>query len=310
MGAPVWLDQAIFPVFVVGSMFVARALQVLGCPNLLVTPLAVGLYLGATYALERLRPERLLPRERDLPMWLETAHFLFNFEFGYGLALLATSAVERAMRVVTPPLWPTGWNVAFQLLLAVTLYEGSSYWQHRLLHRRAGLWPFHVLHHSGAHLDLVRAARFHVVDFFTAAFMAYLPLVVLGTPDDVVTLLAVLVSVLGLLQHGNLRVRTPRWMDLLVCTPAVHRRHHSRVRGESDANFANTFMWFDHLFGSYGAPDPVGPAAMGLEDDPLPAGFWAQFWGPFGASRALRARQGQASGASTVPSKEPSRPSP
>ncbi len=276
-----FMDYAIFPFFAVGSMIAARALQARGVPNLLITPIVVGAFTALAALLERVRPEWPHPTRRDLPLTLEAAHFLCNFELGYGLALLVSALLERALRVAFPPVWPSGWPIALQLLLAVTLYEGSSYWQHRLLHRRSSLWPFHALHHSGAYLDLIRAARFHCVDFGTAALLAYLPLVVVGTPDDVVTLLAVLVSVLGLSQHGNIRQRTPAWLDRLVCTPAVHRRHHSRTWSESDANYANTVMIFDHLFGSYGKPHPIAPAVMGLEEDPLPTGFWAQFLGPF-----------------------------
>ena len=131
---------------------------------------------------------------------MEAAHFILNFEVGYGLALGACALIERGLRMVQPqPSWPTSWPVILQLVLAVFLYEGLSYWQHRLLHRFPTLWRFHALHHSGARLNLVRAVRFHIVDFATASFTAYLPLVLLGTPEMIITLLAVLVSLLGIL---------------------------------------------------------------------------------------------------------------
>jgi ornithine lipid hydroxylase len=285
-----FLDYATFPFFTIVSVTAGWGLLRCGVHNLLVTPIVVGVFTGLAFVLERTRPERAHAGPREVPLAVEAAHFIFNFELGYGLALLATKALEHALRLAFPPAWPSGWPAAAQLLLAVTLYEASSYWQHRLFHRRPRLWAFHALHHSGAQMDMLRAARFHVVDFSTVAFLAYLPLVVVGTPENTITLLAILVSALGLVHHGNFRTRTPRWLDWLCCTPAVHRRHHSRVWKESDANFGNTVMIFDVLFGTYGRPDPVGPEALGTDDDPLPAGFWAQFTGPF------RAR-GRASGA-------------
>jgi ornithine lipid hydroxylase len=277
------IDRLIFPLFIIVPLLSAHALQRAGVHDLLVTPLVIGALIGVTFVLERLRPERPRPERRELSLLLELAHFIFNFELGYGLGLVGIELLQRGLRQAYPSFWPTGWPVALQLLLAVTLYEGTSYWQHRLFHRRERLWAFHALHHSGSHLDLFRSARFHFVDFSTVSFIAFFPLAVVGTPHSIVTLLAVLVSALGLAHHGNVRQRTPAWLDWLVCTPAVHRRHHSRVRAESDANFGNTLMIFDVLFGTYAAPDPDGPRALGIEG-PLPEGFWAQLWGPFRAA--------------------------
>ncbi len=278
------LDYALFPLLAALPVFVAWLLQARGVPNFFVTPLVVGPVAALAVLLERVRPEWPRPAQREIPLMVEAAHFICNFELGYGAALGVMALLERGLRACSPALWPSSWPIALQLVLAVLLYEGSSYWQHRWLHRHAAAWPFHVLHHSGGYLEFIRAARFHCVDFFTAAFMAYLPLTVLGTPDGVVTLLAVFVSALGIAQHANIRQRTPRWLDWIVCTPAVHRRHHSRSWRESDCNFGNTVMCWDHLFGSYGAPSAEQPA-MGLEDDPLPAGFWAQMTAPFRSRR-------------------------
>jgi sterol desaturase/sphingolipid hydroxylase (fatty acid hydroxylase superfamily) len=281
------IDYAIFPLCGVFFMAVARLLQLHAVPNLLVTPIIVGPFAALVAWLERVRPERPEHKQLDLPLFMEAAHFILNFEVGYGLALGACSLIERGLRTVQPqPSWPSSWPVLLQLFLAVFLYEGLSYWQHRLLHRFPTLWRFHALHHSGARLNLVRAIRFHIVDFATASFTAYLPLVLLGTPEPIITLLAVLVSLLGILQHSNLRMRTPVFMNWLVCTPAIHRHHHSRLPAEGNTNFANTLMIFDLLFGSYGHPDPVGPAASGIEDDTVPRRFWAQCVEPFRGRRA------------------------
>ena len=276
-------DYITFPFFVLGSTITAWAVLRCGVPNLLVTPLVVGPFIALAFVLERVRPERVQPAERDFSILLEAAHFIFNFELGYGLSLLASAGLERGVHAVLPNLWPTNLPMPLQLLWAVTLYEATSYWQHRLFHRRPRLWAFHALHHSGGYLDFIRGGRFHFVDFATVGFAAYFPLVVLGTPEDVITLLAVLVATLGLVHHGNFRCRTPAWLDWLICTPAVHRWHHSWHVEESNANFGNTVMIFDLLFGTYERPHPVGPDRIGIPEDPLPKGFWAQFFGPFGA---------------------------
>lgn len=279
MRASTIIDYAIFPVAVLSAQLLCWWLLGRGVPNLLVTPIVVAPYVGLAWLAERTRPERPT-LARDYSLVREVCHFIFNFELGYGAALGALWLLERLLQ--PPASWPTHWPMGLQVLVAVALYEGTSYWQHRLFHRRARLWPFHALHHSGQRLDLIRAGRFHAVDFATVAFVAFLPLMALGVTDDVITMLAVLVSVLGVLHHGNVRQRTPAWLGYLFCTPAVHRRHHSASWAESDANFGNTVMIFDVLFGTYAPPHPVGPATMGIDRDQLPAqGFWQQALGPF-----------------------------
>ena len=280
------LAHAVVPFFLVAMLLGARWLQQQGVPSLLVTPLVVGPFAALAAGLERLWPDRAAHRPFDQPLWIEVAHFLFSFEVGYGLALAACALLGRAVHAaVAQPLWPVGLGLWAQVALAVLLQEATSYWQHRLIHRVPGLFRFHALHHSGERLNLVRVTRFHAVDIATASFIAYVPLVVLSAPEDVVTLLAVLLSGLGMIQHANLRARTPAWLDWLMCTPAVHRHHHSRARPESDTNFGTTVMLFDVLFGTYGRPAPCGPAATGNERDPVPRGFWPQVAAPFAKGR-------------------------
>ena len=247
----------------------------------MVTPLVVGPMAALLLVLERLRPEREDCVPLDQPLLTEFLHFLFSFEFGYTLALIGSAALEYTARWGFPALWPTSAPTLVQLLLALFLYELTSYWQHRFFHTIPRLWRFHALHHSGARLNMLRVSRFHFVDLGSAAFVAYIPLALLGTPPWVVTLMAVVLGALGMSQHSNLRVRSPRWMDLVICTPSVHRWHHSSVAEESNRNFGNTFMLFDQLFGTYLRPPAPGPAELGIEDDPVPRGFVAQWLSPF-----------------------------
>lgn len=276
------IDYALWPALVLLPWACAAALLRAGLPPLWVTPAVVGPLAAVLAALERLRPERAEYLRPDRPLWLEAAHWIASFELGYGLSLLACEAFAWAIRRAIPlPSWPSSWPLLAQMGAAIFVYEATSYWQHRLLHERAGLFRFHALHHTGERLNFLRAGRFHAVDIGTAAFVAYAPLVALRAPDSLFAHLGVLLSALGMLQHANIRMRTPAWLDALVCTPAVHRHHHSRDRAESDRNYGNTVMLFDALFGTYARPRPEGPAAVGIEGDTMPEGFWAQWLAPF-----------------------------
>jgi sterol desaturase/sphingolipid hydroxylase (fatty acid hydroxylase superfamily) len=281
------LDHAVFPIIMIGSYVAAVVLLAQGVPPLFVTPIVVGPMAAILVLLERVRPEKADSVPFDLPLWMEAAHFVLDFELGYGIALAACAGVELLARRAFAPLWPTAWPVLLQVILAVVFYEATSYWQHRALHRVPGLFRFHALHHSGGRLNMVRAVRFHMTDFATASFVAYLPLVLLGAPEPIVTLMAVAVSALGALQHCNTRMRTPWWLDRLVCTPAVHRHHHSIVLEELDRNFGNSVMIFDLLFGTFAAPRPDAPAIYGIDPDPVPrASFLGQWLGPLGLIKA------------------------
>lgn len=270
------------PIVFIAAMTAAWKLLTLGVLPVLVTPSVVGPLAGTVAVLERVRPERKEYVPLDKPILLEAAHFLLNFELGYGCALFACDGVAYLARSQwVLPTWPTHWPLPFQVFVALLIYEGTSYWQHRALHHYNRLWKVHALHHSGERLNFIRATRFHALDISTAAFVAYVPLVLLKVPDSFFAILGVLLSCLGIFQHTNLRIRTPWWLDRIVCTPAVHRHHHSRLRNENDTNFGNTLMLFDVLFRTYGIPRSDGPAQVGVENDQRPSGFWKQTLSPF-----------------------------
>ena len=280
----------------VGLLSLAIALTALwlslGVDPWLVSGLAVAIVAIVAAFSERHWPARSDSRQLDQPFAVDAAHFLLNYNLGYAIAMAGCYALAG----VSVPLWPSEWPLAAQLVLVCFIAEGSSYWQHRLVHRVSWLWPFHALHHSGGSLNLVRGGRFHFVDISAGAFMVFAPAVLLGAPEEIITWLASFSGALGVAQHANIAGRTPAWLDRLVCTPAVHRHHHSIDEAESDANFGTVVMAFDILFGTYAQPSPDGPAAIGVAADPTPraetswtAGFLRQFIAPFFAARVASA---------------------
>ena len=277
------LDYGTIPVLLAGMVIATRALLDLAVPPMLASGLVVGAVAAVVAILERVRPERDDQRAFDQPLRVEIAHFIFNYNLGYALALAACVPIGRAAAALFPVApWPSGWPLALQIALAAVLSEGVSYWQHRLSHRNRWLWKFHALHHSGGRLNLARTARFHLVDIAPGAFLVFLPLVVLRAPESIIGWAGTIAGTFGVLTHANLRLRTPAWLNRLVCTPAVHRFHHSSNGPESNANFGTLVMLFDHLFGSYRLPTGPGPAAVGIQNDPVPRGrFWPQMLAPF-----------------------------
>lgn len=283
--------ERVLPAAAVGYGVVATWLSLAhGVPGFLVTVVAVLPLALAALALESAFPERVDYSGADQPLRVELAHYLFDYNLGYGLALAGCALLEWVLsRHASWQAWPTAWPLAVQLVLAGVLSEAVSYWQHRLSHRVPLLWRFHSLHHQGERLKLLRAVRFHFVDIGPGAFCSFAPLVLLRAPEAITVWVASLAGVFGIIEHANVRLRTPRWLAFVVCTPAVHRHHHSKDPLESDSNFGTLTMVFDLLFGTFQAPRPDGPRAVGVDGAPLERGFWHQFTGPFRSRRALHA---------------------
>jgi sterol desaturase/sphingolipid hydroxylase (fatty acid hydroxylase superfamily) len=279
-----FLDYATPAAFVAVALAATYTLIDHDVPSFLVTTLVTLPLACVAAVLERVRPERPDYEKLDQPFLIDAAHFLIPYQFGYFLAIAGCTGVGHlAERAGFTRVWPQDWPLALQVLAAGLMLEGTSYWQHRLLHRVPLLWRFHALHHSGERLNLLRAGRFHFVDIGLAVFVGLTPLVALGAPEVIITWTVTINGVLGILEHANMRMRTPAGLAYVVCTPAVHRHHHSKSTSESNRNFCTYFTIFDVLFGSFESPRPDGPKAVGIEDDRTPPGFLRQIFAPFRA---------------------------
>lgn len=273
------LDYAIWPLLFFGPNVAAVLLLDRGVPEMVVQVLVIGVAGFGAYGLERIRPEHPAQSKPDLPVWMEGGHFLIGVQLGFFAAYAACLGIAKLVHF---SYWPTGWPLALQIITAVVLYEGTSYWQHRYFHRSKRFWGFHALHHHGANLNILRGLRFHAVDIAVPTFLGYLPLIVLGVPEKLIVILNILISVFGVTQHANVRMRTPKWLDAIICTPVLHRRHHALTIEESECNYGTTVMLWDHLFGTFRfGKTPDGPENIGIENDNVPRTFWKQVFSPF-----------------------------
>lgn len=282
------LDLAMFPGVVALGALATHAGLVWGGSAEVVTVVVTVLAIVGVALLERARPERLPFRTPDQPLRVEIGHFLVGVEVGSTLGLLAAQAlglaIARALDSSDAPgagLWPIHWPLAAQILAALALGDLGSYVQHRAMHVFGRLWPFHAVHHALGRLSLLKAGTFSPVDIAALTIFTYLPLVALGASEAILTWVTTMAVVTGLLQHANLRQRTPRWLDAVVCTPAVHWQHHAFARAASEGNYAVMFSAIDRVFGTYLPPEPRETIEIGAEGESPPAGLWAQIIGPF-----------------------------
>jgi sterol desaturase/sphingolipid hydroxylase (fatty acid hydroxylase superfamily) len=174
-----------------------------------------------------------------------------------------------------------GWAA---VALAAAVVAVAQYWGHRLTHTVPFLWRFHAVHHSIEQMDWVASGRLHPLDqAFTQAFTVF-PLVLLGYGVGVFGGVAVVITLLALFQHANVRLRFPglRWV---VNTPEWHHWHHSLDDAARDKNFGLPVV--DVLFGTAYLPKGRHATSFGTRS-PVPAdGYLRHLAYPFtSAARA------------------------
>lgn len=276
------IDYSIFPFFLILTYYGTIICFNLQIPTVYVSTAVLVPIVLLGFVVERLRPERENYTPFDQSPWIEAANFVFNFQLGFaiasGLSYLFEIYIGPSVRLIQ---WPDHWPLVGQVTLACIIGESVSYWQHRLAHRWAPLWNFHKLHHLGSRLNLPRMVRFHFVDIASACSLTFIPVVVFNAPPTMQAWVAAISGVLGVVQHANIRMRTPAWLARVIATPEVHRYHHSLKMTESNGNFGTLTTIFDTLFGTFVPSPSDGPDAVGVDGENLPKTFAEQFSGPF-----------------------------
>lgn len=237
--------------------------------------------------LERLWPEQTTWSSGDSELWNDIGHFFAGFALG------SFGGVGLAQALFPTPawhLWPTSWPVPAQIALGLVMAEFFIYWQHRLVHAVPALWFLHMLHHSSNRMTFLKTTRIHALDLGSALFLSTAPLLAVGAPLPVMLWVGAFGNFAAQLQHANVRLRTPAWLNRVFGTPATHWLHHSIDLREGNSNFGMNLMLWDHVFGTYIPPAPEPQIVLGIEPNPVPPGFIGQLLLPWQAVRTLRRR--------------------
>ncbi len=130
---------------------------------------------------------------------------------------------------------------------------------HNMLHRVSWMWEFHKLHHSIEELDWIGNFRFHWMEIIIYQGLTYLPLIILGVQSNVILVIAVVATLIGHLNHSNLRIS---WGPLryVINSPRMHVWHHDRdwpAERPYGVNFAICLSLWDWLFGTAYWPTPA-----------------------------------------------------
>jgi sterol desaturase/sphingolipid hydroxylase (fatty acid hydroxylase superfamily) len=195
--------------------------------------------------------------------------------------VLSRSAIEPiANRVDDLPF-------AAMLLLGLVIFDLVSFAVHVGLHRSDTLWNVHKVHHSTLELDGFATTRAHMFENLVRFVPGQLVLFLIGMPATVVAPTVAIAAIYGVSNHSNLDLEA-RWIEALLVTPRLHRRHH--VPASTHSNFGAVFTIWDRAFGSLLRCDTTDDERYGVpgEIDTYPQHFRQAFRQPIVQIRDLR----------------------
>lgn len=161
--------------------------------------------------------------------------------------------------------WPA------QAIIAFLTLDAWTYLWHVLNHRVRFLWRFHRMHHSDSKMDVTTASRFHMGELALSALLRIPLIAALGLRPQDLLFYDVALTLVTQLHHANIGLGWwDRWLSILIVTPGMHRIHHSRMRSETNSNYASILPVWDRCAGTFRTSDQPHRIRLGLEefDDP------------------------------------------
>ncbi len=152
-----------------------------------------------------------------------------------------------------------------QFLVFLLFKDFLEWCVHNLLHRLPWLWQIHKLHHSIEIMDWIGNFRFHWMEIIIYRTLTWLPLVLLGIDGNVMLWVAIVVTLIGHLNHSNVRIDWGPFRYILNSS-RLHVWHHDYVLHKKyGQNFAIVFSLWDWLFGTAFLPaDTEQPERLGF----------------------------------------------
>ena len=267
------------PFMLIGLNVAAIALSAAGAPKywLLVV-------LAAAIATSFL-VERIIPYDRD---WnhdrADTTRDRIHVAVNETLILASVAAIPLLAAIVpAPQLWPHSWPFVVQVLAAILIADLGITFVHLASHKIGVLWRFHAVHHSITRFYGLNGLMKHPLHQTVEMAAGVAPLILIGLPVDVASVLALAVAIQLLLQHSNADYRIGPAKYVLALNEG-HRFHHLKWAGVGDVNFGLFTLVWDHLLRTY-SYDPTrrfDSTQLGMAAKPdYPSGYLQQMIYPF-----------------------------
>lgn len=219
--------------------------------------LRLWIFLGVYFVallLESLFPKRP-PTQQKLNRWLINFSlitidiFVQRFTLGAAAYLTAVYAQSHGwgfLNVINQPFW-------FEALIAFLILDFAIYVQHVVSHALPVFWRLHSVHHADLDIDASSGLRFHPLEILISIVYKSLIVAALGVDPWVVIAFEVTLNGSAVLTHANIRYpdKLDWFLRLVICTPNMHRVHHSIARDEMDTNFGFFLSIWDRLCGTH-----------------------------------------------------------
>lgn len=197
-------------------------------------------------------------------VWTTLGLVLGNIPFAALNALLLGMLFTATQQIAPIRLPIDDWRTWAAGFVAV---EFAYYWFHRASHRVRWLWASHSVHHSAEQLTLLASLRLGWTNLFSAGWIFYLPLVLIGfDPRIIFTLLAFNLRYQFFLHSEAVGRLGP--VEWIFNTPAHHRLHHASNDCYIDRNYGGVLILFDRLFGTLAGDIPGEAPRYGLAHRP------------------------------------------
>lgn len=167
----------------------------------------------------------------------------------------ASTGLSRLQLFKDVPIW-------IQLLFFLITHDLYIYWMHRWQHKNKYLWRIHEAHHSPKKVDWLSGSRSHALEILVNQTIEFLPIILLGSPPEVIAYKGVISAVWGMYIHSNFDIRSGK-LQRIVNGPEMHRWHHSIGKGRN-RNFATKLAIWDWVFGTAFLPE-TKPDEYGLK---------------------------------------------
>ena len=179
----------------------------------------------------------------------------------------AAAAASHVMRFGLLDAMPL--PAVFTWTVGILAMDALVYANHRLDHNIGFLWRIHAVHHSDPEVDATTTFRHHPLEVMLELLLVGGCVLLIGISPAQVAAYSVLAMAIQLLAHTNIRM--PAWLErglgAVLVTPEFHQMHHSREIGETNSNYGQVLVFWDHLFGSNSgrAGDGERPIEFGLD---------------------------------------------
>ena len=141
-------------------------------------------------------------------------------------------------------------NSILTYIIAFIALDFAGYWVHRIAHEYNFFWNNHIIHHSSEEFNLACALRQSISSIVKIFAIFLLPAAVLGVPAQVIAIVAPLHLFAQFWYHtrhiGNMGI-----LENIIVTPSHHRVHHAINPEYIDKNYAQIFIIWEKLYGTF-----------------------------------------------------------